>query len=204
MLFDPAVTEARGSHKQATGFKILQHSLFLACAQDIAKLCLDADERTPSIRNLITCLEDSSLCDELRERYAVWRIPSVEKKTDPRIIAALERMEQREESARREQFDQHCNQLLASWESLSTSKALTGFLTVRDKVSAHTEVRFVADKYQLVDIGALGITWGEMKSTIQAMQELIGLLGLIVRNADFAWDMLARQLSEAANGFWST
>jgi hypothetical protein len=204
MLFDKEVVEARGSFARARGFKTLRHSLFLSCAQDIAKLCLDTDKRTPSIVNLVSGLSDSSLRSELRERYAIWQIPSVEEETDPEIIEALKRMEQREQSERQGQFDRHYEELLTSWASLRDSKPLEGFSTVRDKVSAHTEVRSVADKYQLVDIGTLGIKWSDLRSTIDAMQHLVELLGLIVRNAGFAWDMLDRQLSEAAAGFWRT
>jgi hypothetical protein len=36
------------------------------------------------------------------------------------------------------------------------------------------------------------------------MQRLVELIGFIVRNASFAWDMLDRQLREAARGFWSS
>jgi len=34
------------------------------------------------------------------------------------------------------------------------------------------------------------------------MQRLVELIGFIVRNASFAWEMLDRQLTEAARGFW--
>ncbi|UUZ63273.1 hypothetical protein LP417_27240 [Polaromonas sp. P1-6] len=189
---------------QARGFKTLRHSLFLSCAQDIAKLCLDADKRTPSILNLVSGLSDSLLRGELRERYAIWKLPSVEEETDPEIIEALRRIEQHKQSERRAQFDKHYEELQTSWASLQNSEPLKGFSTVHDKVSAHTEIRFVADKYQLMDIATLGIKWADLRSTIDAMQYLVELIGLIVRNAGFAWDMLERQLSEAAIGFWST
>jgi hypothetical protein len=77
-----------------------------------------------------------------------------------------------------------------------------GFRTVRDKISAHTEVRYVADKYQLVDIATLGIKWGDLRSTIARMQRIIELIGLIVRNAGFAWDSFEAQISDAASRFW--
>ncbi len=93
-------------------------------------------------------------------------------------------------------------ELRALWTTLSTAPAMTGLLTVRDKVSAHTEVRFVADKYQLVDIGTLGIKWRDLRASIESMQRLVELIGLIVRNAGFAWDLLDHQLSKASKSFW--
>lgn len=202
MLFDPDTNKNRGSREQARGFQILRNSLFLSCAQDIAKLTLDSDKRTPSIRNLVGALNETALVAELEERYAIWVIPSAEEETDPDIAAALARMEERERVERSEQFRDHLVELRENWAELSAGPAMTGFLTVRDKVSAHTEVKFVADKYQLVDIGALGIKWRDLRASIESMQRLVELIGLIVRNAGFAWDSLDQQLSKASTRFW--
>lgn len=202
MLFDPDTNKNRGSRDQARGFQILRTSLFLSCAQDIAKLTLDGDKRTPSIRNVVCALDDSTVIAELEERYAIWVIPSVEEETDPDIAAALKRMEERERVERREQFGEHMKELRVRWAELSSAPAMTGFLTLRDKVSAHTEVRYVADKYQLVDIGTLGVKWGDLRLSIESMQRLMELIGLIVRNAGFAWDALDDQLSKASTRFW--
>lgn len=202
MLFDPDVLKLRGFGAQARGFLILRHSLFLSCAQDIAKLALDSDKRTPSVKNLMISLEDSHLCKVLQEKYARWVIPSVETETDPEIIAALERMELREQAERRSQFDEILAKAKRNWAALEVEPYLTGFLTIRDKVSAHTEVHLVADKYQFVDIGTLGIKWSDMKQAIETMQSLVEDLGLVIRNAGFAWDMLDEQLVKASKAFW--
>lgn len=202
MLFDPGTTRNRGSRDQARGFQILRSSLFLSCAQDIAKLTLDADKRTPSICNLVGALDESAVVAHLEHRYAIWVTPSVEEESDPEIAAALKRMEERERVERQEQFREHLAELRDRWIKLSTAPAMTGFLTVRDKVSAHTEVRFVAEKYQLVDIGTLGIKWRDLRESIESMQRLVELIGLTVRNAGFAWDSLDHQLSKASKGFW--
>lgn len=202
MLFDPDVPQQRGSGAQARGFLTLRHSLFLSCAQDIAKLALDADKRTPSIKNLMTSLEDPHLCKVLREKYAMWEIPSVETETDPEIIAALERMELREQAERQAQFDEILSRAKRNWAALEVESYLFGFLAIRDKVSAHTEVRLVADKYQFVDIGTLGIKWSDMRRAIETMQSLVEDLGLVIRNAGFAWEMLDGQLAKASKAFW--
>ena len=203
MLFDPEVPKQRGSGAQARGFLTLRHSLFLSCAQDIAKLTLDSDNRTPSIKSLMKTLDDPDLCKVLREKYAIWVIPSVEAETDPEISAALERMELREQAERRVQFDEILENAKRNWSTLEVEPYLSGFLTIRDKVSAHTEVLLVADKYQFVDIGTLGIKWSDMKRAIEAMQSLVEDLGFVIRNAGFAWDMLDGQLVKASKAFWS-
>jgi hypothetical protein len=89
MLFDETVVRAKGSGAQHRGFLILRHSLFLSCAQDIAKLCYDRDERTPSIHKIVEALEDTPLRKTLEDRYAAFVSPSTEDETDPEIVEAL-------------------------------------------------------------------------------------------------------------------
>lgn len=202
MLFDEAVPRLCGSHKQALGFKILRHSLFLSTCQDIAKLSLDSDPRTPSIRNLVLGLEDAAARHELRERFSNWHAPLIEEEADPQIIEALRQMDLRETVENRIRFDQTYEETVSKYAELSADSSVEACLTVRDKVSAHTEVRFVADKYQLVDIAELGMKWGDLRTTIGKMQALVANLGLLIRNAGFAWDMLDDQLQRASSGFW--
>ena len=202
MLFNPDVVKARGSGRQARGFLTLRYSLFLNCVQDVAKYTLDKDHRAPSIYNIVSQLEDSSLLTSLKERYARWQIPLAEEESDPEVIEAIGRMEAREELERAAAFESHYQALLRSWNNLSSMPSVNAFKAIRDKITSHTEVRFVADKYQPVDIGKLGVKWGDLKDAILEMQESVEMIGLIVRNAGFAWDMFERQLIEAANGFW--
>lgn len=202
MMLDENVPKLRGSGAKARGFLTLRYSLFLSCSQDIAKLALDSDKRTPSIKNLMAVLDDPHCCNSCRERFAAWVSPSIETEKDPEIIAALKHMELRQQSGRRVQFDEILARAKSAWSTLSAEPYLNGFLTVRDKVSAHTEVHLVADKYQFVDIGALGIKWADMKRAIDAMQSLVEDLGLVIRNAGFAWNMLDEQLTKASKAFW--
>ncbi len=204
LLFDQEVVKEYGSGLRSHGFLTLRHSLFLSCAQDMAKLSLDKDERTPSIKKLQSALQQETVRDELREAFAIWVIPSVEEETDPEIKEALQRMEQREQSERRQQFDEILARTQACWLTLQSDAALLAFQTVRDKVSAHTEVHLVADKYQFVDISALGIKWGDLKRVMEAMQLIVEDLGLLIRNAGFAWDSLDSQLNKASKNFWLT
>lgn len=202
MLFNEQVPKQHGSGKQARGFLILRHSLFLSCAQDIAKLSLDDDKRTPSLLNLMSALNDTNLRNSFREKFAIWHSPSIETETDPEIVEALKRMDLREEGERRAQFDELFIQASNEWTALSANAFLHGFCTIRDKVSAHTEVQYVVDKYQFVDISSLGIKWSDMRKAIESMQSIVELLGILIRNAGFAWDMLDEQLSKASNAFW--
>ena len=203
MLFDRKVISARGAGKQALGFVTLKNSLFLSCAQEIAKLATDKDRRTPSVCNIVTRLREPSLLTILRTQYVHWELPSVEDEGDSLIIEALRRIELQEETQRQAQFERHILELVALERALAAAPAIAAFRTVRDKLAAHTEVRFVADKYQLVDIGSLGIKWSDIRTTIAELQRAVELIGFVVRNSGFAWDILEEQLESTAHAFWS-
>lgn len=203
MLFDETVVRANGSGARQRGFLILRHSLFLSCAQDIAKLCYDRDERTPRIYKLIESLGDTHLRKALDDRYAAFVSPSIEDETDPEIVEALRVWERKEQAELRAQFLALHQELVDAWATLSVAASTKAFHTIRDKVSAHTEVRHGVDKYQLIDIGALGIKWRDVGSTIQSMQRLVEIIGMVIRGASFAWDALDHSLNKAAVGFWN-
>jgi AbiU2 len=202
MLFSSPVVSANGSGRRARGFRALRHTLFLACAQDIAKLISDADPRAPSIHNIAAALRDDALVATLRARYAVWVVPSIESESDPEIVEALRLLELGERAQRGSEFDAHLRDLLRIASELQGSQTIEAFRTIRDKLTAHTEVRFVADKYRLTDIADLGIKWRDLQTAIASLQRAIELVGMVVRNAGFAWEGLDRQLSRAANDFW--
>lgn len=202
MLLDKTVVATLGSGKRAAGFRILKDSLFLSCAQDIAKLTLDDDTRTPSLKNIIRALADDALRLPLRKQFAAWEIPQEEDETEPEILEALRRIELREEAQRGAQFDDLYCEATDLWSALADSSTIKSFRTIRDKVSAHTEVHLVVDKYQLVDIGTLGIKWGDMKATLEQMQRLVEIIGMLIRNAGFAWESFDEQLKRASMGLW--
>jgi hypothetical protein len=207
MLFDHGVVGKYGTGKKARGFEVIKNALFFACAQEIAKLSLDNDDRCPSIKNVVDKLHSEPLLNELREQYAVWDIDPDIEETDPdnlpALTAALKAMTQREEAERRIKFDAHVAQLRTKWETLSDSPVLMAFKTIRHKISAHTDVHLINGEYKLVNIGELGIKWGDLKDTIEALQELVELISLIVKSSSFAWDSLDDQLSKTASGFWN-
>lgn len=202
LLFDGEVIARRGSRAQAQGFKILKNSLFLSCAQDIAKLTMDNDDRAASLHNIMVALADDALRKDLRDRYVSSHSSAIENETDPEVVAILQELNAVEEADTRTHFDSLYREAVSTWAELSTSGSIDSFRTIRDKISAHTEVRFVVDKYQFVDVSTLGLKWGELKRTIAKMQRLVELVGLLVRSAGFAWDLLDEQLTTASNAFW--
>jgi hypothetical protein len=203
LIFDKAVVTAYGGKSKSYGFRILRDSLFLSCAQDIAKLCFDGDERSTSIAKLVEQTADPDVLGELKDAFVNWRLPNMNRGIDPEVLAAVERIHLRENDERRGQYDELRTELETLWMKLAESKVTNSFRTIRDKIAAHTEIKFLADKYQVVDFSSLDLKWGNMKETIDIMQRVVELLQLLVRNAGFAWDMLDEQVADAATEFWS-
>lgn len=202
MIFDEKVCHLRGNGKQSRGFLILRNSLYLSCVQDIAKLTLDSDQRSPSIINLVSALKLSNLRDELREEYSNWLVPEYDMETDPAIIKALQKMKVREQQDRRDDFDRLYEEIEERWVLLSECRSMGSFLTIRDKISVHKEVHLVADKYQFVDIETFGLVWDDLRYAICQMQRLVEILQLLIRNSGMAWDLEEERFTTLGKDFW--
>lgn len=203
MLFDEKVAKQYGSWRQARGYTVLKSSLFLSCCQEIAKLTSDNFDKTPSISKLMTVLQESVLRDQLRDQYCGGRNSYAgDEEAEPELAEVYKRMAVEEAEQNRAEYEQKYAHAAALWAELSQSSKLKSFRNVRDKVTAHTELQFIDGQYRPVDIGLLDIKWGDLKTTIASMQELVEMLGQLIRDAGFAWESLDHMLTEAGNAFW--
>lgn len=207
MLFHEHVPKQYGSFRQARGFTILKTSLFLSCCQDIAKISTDfhKDGKTPSIKRIMNQLLVDEIRGDFRRRYCEGRPMFGSVDDDPALQEVYGRMTLDYAHQQGLEFDRNYELSKRCWEALEQSPAIQGFRTIRDTVTAHTEIRRHADSgiYRPVDIGELGITWGDLKRTIDAMQTLVELIGRLTRDASFAWDSLDRALNQAGSDFWA-
>lgn len=205
MIFDQGLVAARGGGQRGRGFETLRRSLLLTCIQDIAKFTLDRDRRAPSLANIALSLADEVFRDELRERYSVLGSirPDDDEFDDPAALKALNEIEARETQTRRLAFDDAYRQFTEQWAALKDSPTLLSASKVRDKVTAHTEIRFENEQYVPFDISTLGIKYGDIRIMIDQVQDLVRLVGLIVRSAGFDWEGLDEQLSNAVHQFWA-
>ena len=202
LVFDhPLVTHLSGKKSQH-GVATLQHTLYLSCAQDIAKITFDKDSRTPSLANIAQTLKDGRIKGQLEKNFSVWSEPDYRSYNDPVIIEALERIELRESVRRLEQFEQLLAELETLSESIFSSPTFSAFSTVRDKITAHTEIKLVADKYLPIDLGTLSLKWGDINTCVTLLERPIELIGLVVRNSSFAWDSFHTQLEKNVASVW--
>lgn len=202
LLFDPGVVECYGSGLRSRGFHALRTSLFMSCIQDIAKLVSDKDEKAPSLRNFVTALTSDVLVQQLRDRYAQRVAPLSTEETEPELLEALRLLDTHEEAERRVEFDSHLHELRDWWSMNECSKTVQACRVIRDKVTAHTEIKYVLDRYVTVDITALDLKWSDIKNFTLELRRPVAAIGVLIRCSGFAWDMLDEQLPTAAKNFW--
>jgi hypothetical protein len=119
-------------------------------------------------------------------------------------MALIRDLEQQRATAWGGSFDRLYRRLQTRWDSLNLSKALYSFKDIRDKLVAHKDLTFVGGTYKpLLDIGTLGLTWGDMTMTIERMRRITELINNLVRGAGFTWDDLEEQHYQIANAFWN-
>ena len=200
MLFVPHVPQQYGSYEQQRGFEVIKESLFLLCAQEISKLSRDGSPKTPCISKLIGQLQGADLRRQLRNRYCDEQGDSVEPEDHPEVLQAIKRLNKANKVKRGLEFDAMFDEAVELWAKLSATT--DKFKALRDQVSAHNEIQLRMGKYERFDIEEFGISWGELKSTIDRMQEIIVLLGRLIRCSEFAWDHFERLVEKSANGFW--
>jgi AbiU2 len=203
MLHNQEVVKNKGSNKQYRGFIIIRNVLFLSCCQLIANLCFDKDDRCPSIFQIITKLENATLRHQLREVYSI-RVTHTIGSHDSEMLALLKSIEENEQTERRKQFDNFYKDLLVLWSQIASSKSAQSLEKIRNKVAAHYDVSLINGEYKLFDISSLQLKWDDILETISAMQKIIVLINLIVRNADYSWESLDKILSKTTNDYWVT
>lgn len=202
LVFDHALVARLSGKRSHQGVATLQHTLYLSCAQDIAKITFDRDSRSPSLAKILHTLKDETIRMQLQTNFSVWDEPANRDYSDPAIVEALKRIDLRESARRKDQF----NQLLEELQDLSSHifslPSFSSFRTVRDKITAHTEIKLVADKYLPIDLGSLSLKWGDINSCVSLLERPIELVGLVVRNTSFAWDSFHTQLDNNVASVW--
>lgn len=202
LIEDEDLKTQLSSGNRKAGFAALRQTLFLACALDVAKLCFDKDGRTPSIANVMMALSDPAVVTALRDQNTRFDVPREAGDADSET--ELEAYENSERETLGRKFDETLRQLQSEWRALESSPLKTAFSTLRDKYTAHLELRFVNGSYQPIDIAALGLKWTDPGNVARAMEPLVLGIGLLVRDSDFDMSGAVKQFQQISAGFWST
>ena len=199
LAFDEELAGRVGAGPRGRGHTILKNTLLQSCVQDLVKLTLDRDPRTPSVSNLMTTLEDSTVRDALLADYAAAPRPVLA--GAPSLV--LDEIQSDEAQRLTDDFQATWSDLATRWPTLEDDGSLLGFKKWRDKLIAHSELHHVDGEYVLTDLSQEDLKWSDFGKLIKQLQGTVDSITILTRSAGFAWDTLGGQLDETSDGFWS-
>jgi hypothetical protein len=205
MLFEQDVWERRGSGARSRGFDTIRYSLFYSCVQDVVKLAFDKDkkERTPSITIILSKLKCDSVRKHFRESFDIRLNFSSDEHLDDVTKASLRITEEKHKASMFARFDGMYTSILDRWQEFQDNCWAIGFRTIRDKVTAHLELKKVGEKYQRINVSELDLKWSDVGEAIELLQPLVLDLYRLVGSSFNDMDDFSASLGRATREYWS-
>ena len=200
MLYDKATTEHFGRGDRAPGYLAIRYALYRHVVQECWKLACDTDKRSPSIVNIIASLRQPGVREILRDRYSHRRIPIADG-VDADTRQILERMEEANDGKRAAEFDALWRHVEDLWAIFLAAPFRKGIATLRDKVTAHTELRLIDGKYERVDLTDT-VKFGDERLFLEGIKDIVTNLILLVRQSSFDWAQFDEYASRSAKAYW--
>lgn len=173
MIFNQKVVGEFGRGARARGYGLIRHVLFCDCAKDIINLCFDTQRNAPSLSTIVSHLQDREVRSALEKRYGGARL-----------------------------FDEVHGGILGSWDSFTRQKWVGPLRKLRDKVTAHLEVKKKDGQYVVVDVKALGLKWRDLDRALQLLDPVVLDINSVTRNSGFDMVGAMKLFERAAAAFW--
>lgn len=180
------------------GFEHLRNHLYWNLIQEIVKICDDSDERTPCINKITKKLEDKNTLKLLEDKYSNHAFPRVEGEDS----STWEKHQEEYENEWRVKFKKTYERMKKNTSELLSSDILSGYKTIRDKLLAHNELRFVDGTYEFFDITVLNLKFGQERIILEKAKEIIDDLNSLVRGASFLWDSFIDSETRTVCNYW--
>jgi AbiU2 len=201
MLFEQWVVDKYGHGEKARGFNAIKFSLYYTCIQQLAKLESDTDPKTPTIKYVLEVLADERLRNILRTDF-VNSFVSFVSDLDPVSARKRKDTEKQIEVQHGREFDELYTATLGLVDEKYFSEEIKKFRTIRDKLTAHSELKKDGLDYKLLDVTTLGLTYGSVEKVIDRVQQIIANLNRLVRSASFDFDGVQANLEKARAAYW--
>ena len=172
------------------GFKIIRESLYFSLIQDIANLVFDNGRTNPSIVNTINLLNRDGVKKELRTRY-----------TAPHYHCA--ELDQVWALNRGREFDSYRSELYEKADKLLDHPYAKAAKSMRDKLIAHRDLRFVDGNYQIPDAKEFKLKWNSLEVMIDLLKPIVDRINHVVRQTGFEWNSFECQNAKIANDYWN-
>jgi hypothetical protein len=200
LAYDQDLANRVGGGPPFHGYTILKNVLLASCVQDLVKLTIDADPRTPSVSGLMSTLERPDVRARLLQEYSV--VPPFTFTNDAPAADVIAAYRAQEGERLVERFNEAWSELIARWASVKDDAPLAGFKTWRDKLIAHSELHHTDGKYHLHDLSNDNLKWADLGGLLDELQAIVQCIQAVTRGASFAWDLLDEQTKLVSTAFW--
>jgi hypothetical protein len=200
MMFSEALVQKINEEKRVAGFMHFRDLAYRMLILDLVNLCADDDKnrRTPSIKVIWEKISEPSARAYLRQRHTNFgsRPLATGEAKSPRRIVHLRKY------FAKKSFDDAFAETEGMVRLLIQSPTLKGYRMVRDKLLAHRELKLDGERYSKLDIGTLGLRYGQEHDVLDQAREIADRLNFMVRNASFGWDTVEKNEKRSAMRFW--
>lgn len=197
MLFDQALIARYSETGRGRWFVELRNVLYWHMVLEICKLAGDGDSRSPCIRKLRAEIARP----EIRQWLEHERMP-VRPDFPGSARTMYEMLRGAELKAQKGYFAQHHQKLMEACDRLLKNPALIQYRLVRNKLIAHNEHQLVDGKLQTLDVGKLGLKYGDERLLLENMKEIMDEMSAVVRGVAFDWDSFFGPEQRDVDEFW--
>jgi hypothetical protein len=201
MLVDERISAHYRGSRQERGYAVLLSTLFLDCCHDLANICFDHHEKTASIRNLTLALNDINLRRYICKQHSSVRLMTEICNAEDWVAAMYKKSAATDAMTYAALFEKRFDEFNVMWAAFQNSPTHQNIKTIRDQITAHTELRRVNGEYRAVDITEQSFEWEHLKPTIETIQTFVTKLSGLIRDADIAWESFERVINSTAH-FW--
>ena len=197
LLYSNDLADRISSGPKARGFHLIKWTLYCNLFLEAWKIACDDDNRTPSIRNQIKKIEKLGIKSELEEQYS--ELPSDIDEFIPEIFGIIEK---KKREKRRTEFQNLYKETLLKWRNLEDSGIFNKIQTLRDKYTAHNEVRLFGDTYDFMGVSIADLKYGDERKFLERLQYIIVNLDLLIRQSSFDWEDFDDKIRKSSLCFW--
>ena len=205
--------------RSANGVVLLRLTLYYDLIRELSAISFDYDEKktSPSIKKIITLLEDSGLVTYLKKDFCKpLQIVFVGKNAEQQAIAqgstskaymAL-RQNQKEsfrtsrQSDKEIEFDNALKQVRSEWEEVTGSELYKTIKGVRNSLVAHYEMCGEGSERRLKSPEDFDLNWDDAQKYFEKVKPIIENILLIIHNRTFLYDESRDNWDKIADEFW--
>lgn len=201
MLVDERISARYRGSRQERGYAVLLSTLFLDCCHDLANICFDEHDKTASIRNLIIAFNDINLRRYIYKQHSSARLMTEICGAEDWVAAVYNKSAATDAMEHAALFEKRFHEFTVEWTAFENSPTHKNIKTIRDKITAHTELRRVNGQYRAVEITEQSFEWEHLKPTIETIQTFVTKLTGLIMDADIAWESFDRVINSTGH-FW--